>query len=1126
MVSTPYWSHSGSDYGITGPNRGNENLQSGTTGSTTIMDNGVGTSSDSTEFNQGNQHGAVYVPSPAVLSVMQDDVNSDRYMLNHHAQHQYLGTPMMQSYPLVPPPMNMLHNERRPSLTLPNSFASRQQMASVCAAIPTTKFKPQQEPKSSDSCETMNNDHCDDISQRKRTSKACDHCRQRKIKCGPLDPVSSKCNNCVRFACECTFDERENNRTRRSGKRGYPNDSSWCFVGFEPNSRTFVSSGKPQPERHYNSIDKSTVNIKEETEHYSSSSDSGKIRSLSKQKYNMKEVSTPNTSSSVNSLKRDVDASEFNSQMSFKRLDTRIEKLDRKMSIILDNLARFEWILSRKTNESRENVERRKELPRAKIKHYTNTLLSLHKLEWVKSRLASNLSTLDFLRPLGEIFSTCIKSYLTNIRRFTDLTLLPIDKDRSLRSIPSRSHLQSILEMSYIHVAFDAYGLMDKEKFEYLIDKFYQQNENAPQKNKAASFEKMIDSELFLLNTYICIGTWTCRLLMHSNSEYFKSSTYGLSEDTLKEYENNSLLNSMRYYYRLSLLPTGPLAIEALILLALYLQKIYFTEFARTVLQTAVRFAIQMGYDKKLDYLPEHEILKRKTIWWHCYRLDSFQSLHTSRAPLIDRENIGTLCDTTFNDWLDLDIKTNIGSPSDKKLTLTLAAPSKLPDTNMNYIPYLIGYYCTNLVELQMQVYSICFTQRNLLSHGFDEVLNQIMTLFEDLEKWVEGLHPFMKCETFQDAWNNFVSTESTIHSRHFEVIRAKVIATHIEYFHLKCTLGIYAVKFLLDNQDLFNSSSHDVHDLLRDFTEKYITSSEKLIDAFLALNYEFRTQSEYMFQCFTACFILCFNVIKYCTKSQLGPVATEQVKLLYKTLKSIVGEGFSNVCDNIMENTSVFTFAFLLRHILSYLSENGILPRDLKYENQFFDSLWLLLKHNSFNTKNILVNRYQTELQEINGNRGSSDIQGISSIGTINFIDFFDINCMLDKNFVIDSKLLEILISSSPITNFDEAGNRIATPVEKLDTSIFPMDPPDYSVVYSIHETDSHEDTFNQKCNHTETSYKECPNGLCWDVTLNDEEFGNSLPFGRLIFDRYLTLGCVYELLDRKYFSHQDSEK
>lgn len=54
---------------------------------------------------------------------------------------------------------------------------------------------------------------------KRRSTKACDHCRKRKIRCDEVNPVTNKCSNCVKFKVECTFKFHEELQTKK--KRMY-----------------------------------------------------------------------------------------------------------------------------------------------------------------------------------------------------------------------------------------------------------------------------------------------------------------------------------------------------------------------------------------------------------------------------------------------------------------------------------------------------------------------------------------------------------------------------------------------------------------------------------------------------------------------------------------------------------------------------------------------------------------------------------------------------------------------------------------------------------------------------------------------------------------------------------------
>lgn len=224
-------------------------------------------------------------------------------------------------------------------------------------AYPNTIYSPTehqsqfQTPQNRDISTMMEHTNSNDMSGsgknlKKRVSKACDHCRKRKIRCDEVDQQTKKCSNCIKFQLPCTFKHRDEilkkKRKLEIKHHATPEESLQTSNSI---SNPVASSSVPN---------------------------SGRFELL-----NGNSPLESNIIDKVSNIQNNLN----------KKMNSKIEKLDRKMSYIIDSVARLEWLLDKAVKKQEGKYKEKNNLPKPARKIYPTALLTAQKLYWFKQSL-------------------------------------------------------------------------------------------------------------------------------------------------------------------------------------------------------------------------------------------------------------------------------------------------------------------------------------------------------------------------------------------------------------------------------------------------------------------------------------------------------------------------------------------------------------------------------------------------------------------------------------------------------------------------------------------------------------------------------------------------------------------
>ena len=860
--------------------------------------------------------------------------------------------------------------------------------------------------------------------EKRRAAKACEYCRKRKTKCDEVSPYTNKCSNCSKAGVDCIFITEPTKKKRKSSSEGTKVNKS------------------PKP--------------------------------------------AAKTNSTKHKVKKQSDGdNEPVHQNTVENIAKRMEILDRKMSTVIDNIARFEWLLDKMVQKQNEKVDDTTNQAKPRRRIYTTSLLTHQKLLWMKRKICKNMTDEQFAEPLNSILSNGLKWYVAQIKQYTDFSSPCVyGVEFKVYDLPSELHTRRIMEN------FNAYltsvtGVFDSSECYKVTNKYYE--------NKG---ENMTFTEHLLLNVSICSGALATRMLTSADSQFLRKDRHNPSIAELKEIENNCFLNCMFYYHKISTVCSGPKTLLPLLLLTKYLQANYNTELANTILSTAVRFTIDMSMNKKITYknLSLAEQIRKRSMWWHFFATDKLFSFTLSRPPMLLEEDMDMLTDQNY---LEV-IKTNILP----KIFKTKEECEQVSDIHealsiiinyCEYIPFFTSYYVTKLLRIESSLYSTCFSVRNTLDNTFDGLLSKALEIFESLKTWKDNLHPSMRLESYRQYISLLYSQSSDENpALAFELACTHVLACHLRYLYLVVILSMFIVSLLRDNQELFPVSHHEIPKIYKKFSEQYILSSVKLVEIFQGVNFVIHTYNDLIYPFLTGIYVVLMHVVDELDKPKNLEVPS-LIELLIKGHSSIMGENFKNLgCYNMKWNVSLYIYTYLLKYIIKYFNENHPLAVEHKFSYEHYDEILEKLEANTISVKKTTVERLKKNLKR---NGVFQEVDEAEKTEEENNEKDHIIELFNDLN----SHTVKILESDSLLKNSKERISSVAT---SQDASIFPADSAGFQIIYPIYK-DSNKN-LNESVHDDNDKKDNNEKNISSSITDADvENFRNLLPLEDFLYDR-----------------------
>ena len=789
---------------------------------------------------------------------------------------------------------------------------------------------------------------------KRRVSKACDHCRKRKIKCDRINPLTNKCTNCTKYGAECTFTHHELSQRR---KRNITEEPSDTIPEPRQDDSSIGSSSIPMLLGNFGSGDVSNQSgtSKRATSMLALSnsfkpmlvastqepqvSGKGKISKAraggSISGVGIKNVSNIITDpriarhhsveylgamggqvrSSTPTSARNAGIGQGSGSTPSEDFVKRVEKIDKKLSLMADRMLTFQYVMDKLLGVFLDSNASNLKFPKARKKRYYTRLLTTERLGWSKSVLAPDESDEQFFSPIGEITTSATKWFFIQARKLVNVAH-PAPSPSSVSTLGSDNepvlptYEQSIrlLEHFCDAVLAPVSSVVTLETCLEICEKYHKGNR-----------DQLSFPELLFLNVCLCYSAGIAKAPFYDNKLL---DALGLND--LLTIEHNSLLNAIYYYHKVSVIPSNVMTIQGLLLLHQYVSSYYSIEFGSGILQTAVNlaFAMELNISSHYGDYTSEQSLKELVVWWQCFRQDQKVSLIMSRPPFIKESDTDIDLDESYlklakyyklaaslkNDLESIEKIKNIDS------ALTTMA------NYCEHTPFVISYYINKLSVIEGRVNAVCFTVNSSTAYSFDETLQKLLELQQELDGWKEDLPTSMGIRTYKHYFTLLYPQFKGARMRiEYEIVCLYAASCHMRFLHTEIMLCLFVLSFLMDNVDLFEKSTHIVPKIIKRFKNRCKDACTSICELFLNLN---REQKEHMYPdlmyyFLSGVFVLLFHVITHIDDTD----RTENkkvIQLLKKTHSHLVGEDFKSfpVC-NMKQDVGVFYFTFLLKYIL-----------------------------------------------------------------------------------------------------------------------------------------------------------------------------------------------------------------
>ncbi|KAG0664719.1 hypothetical protein C6P44_000701 [Monosporozyma unispora] len=789
----------------------------------------------------------------------------------------------------------------------------------------------------------------------KRNTKACDMCRDKKIRCGPLDPITKRCNNCKKRDKECTFN---------------------FHVDLEK-KRQFISL-----QRKRNKINKPTTKNEK-----SSSIDITQIdQSLTD---NMKGVST-----------------DFVLDEKTKIL---VDKLLRKINLLDDvQVNSTELIEDLNIRDGISNLDDQF-IPKCKYKQYRTALLTPNKLKWINDKLnmcrKEKIESTEFYKPIKQHFNEISKWYMIYAKKLTNFEIF-LEKDDygnfKLFDLPKDiEQTNRILENLHTSLLYTTTAIVTSCETKKLVQKYYNQ-------------EPMDFSEKFLLNTCLIYGIQASFTLYSNEGIHVRKDKHMLTPDQMKEMDHKLFINCAYFYGKMMTHSSNLFTLKALLLWSKYVLIILGNELSADIFAKAVYIMQSLGLHKESYYenLSKKDFILTRGLWWYCVSTDRLNSVRLSIPPLIASQNN---CPVYLSEDIfvkDLNILLAYDDKYEDQVT-NFKDALNYAVSHHNHLRMAITYYGSQLVKIEADMVATCFDSSNILSLPFEKLLNKALGLDHKLKKWRESLHPVMRLETFRDYYK-ILSVQNTEQKPEFqfEVICSRVILYQFRFLSLGITLNLFIISLIDDNMERMTGNPVKI-EILKQIKAAAITQytecSRKILKTFATLKHQPFMYRECVHFFYTAILSLMFKVIDGLDNEKLQLENLFLLEILHKPY-SIILERDQNtrICENMKWNAGYFIYTYLLKNVVSCLARKNIYLGTFTFGLNVYDATLRLMTKIAGQKKDTQV--ALLERTDSNTKKLTQKSCKIFDDLTNSFIDF-----LKDKNFPTVETIRKYVFNNNP---------------------------------------------------------------------------------------------------------------
>ncbi|KAL3233409.1 Halotolerance protein 9 [Nakaseomyces bracarensis] len=826
---------------------------------------------------------------------------------------------------------------------------------------------------------------------KRRSTKACDHCRKRKIRCDDVNEITGRCPNCTKFNVPCTFIFHEELQQKKKRAAEVKKKVGKTTKRKRKNNKEYVHN-------YTISDDSMTTEWRNESPVLSQTVQSPSI-SLSDRNVGESvsvpppyldpetvEVETPMVFQRMNNIREfltngNQSASESNIYEYFKfnhqnyinpekanELNEKLIQIDRKVKGLIKYTPTIEKeleLLMKRIGVSIPGTD----LQKPTRQQYTTLLFTTQNLLYIKRKLFSRFKSKqsigkvdvipksfdgittplsessvdsntsfkeDFMPALKDIFSIYLKYHVVQMTKVMEVSSMPtLSTDNKLYDLLTREQALSLIKSFQTLLISSSIFPTDGKECSNLIERYYH--------CKGSDMNK---PELLLINMCLCLGAQKMR-----NHIIRKNNGFDIiSEELLLKVKNVTLLNSVYFFHKTSSATVTIETLQGLLLLTHYIQIYINTETAAGVFMEAVNIAfyLELHLQDSYEMLNTNDLIKRRVLWMYCFSIDKYFSLILSRPPLIRDQNTDVLAAEEFfaiiNSVIlptltdDAPLRADTRENREKVLNIILG--------HYEFLPIVIGYFKVKLVKIELLLYDTCFSVRSTIDNTFDETIDKILEIKATLEAWRENLPSVLKLENYIEYINllhSQIPDDNTLPS--MINVCCSVLNIHFRYYYLVINLSLFTNTFLADNKDLWENSRHNITAVQQTFHNKAKDKSIKVLQLFLALKYDPDLYSELSYYLLTALFVILLYVVKCLNNTENNCELVYLINLLTDCHTLIIGEDEKMLVSEDMKwNMSIFFFTFLLHSITKNFKNDEKSKQNFNFKSKSLSPLLVRL--------------------------------------------------------------------------------------------------------------------------------------------------------------------------------------
>ncbi|ODV61878.1 Zn(II)2Cys6 transcription factor ASCRUDRAFT_69603 [Ascoidea rubescens DSM 1968] len=597
--------------------------------------------------------------------------------------------------------------------------------------------------------------------KRCRTSKACDGCRKKKIKCNGETP----CSNCIDYICNCSYDYVPKKR----------------LVVRKRISSTFGNKRHPkkptlkQLNEKLTSIEGLLVNINEKLTQTNVNTTPFTVETTDLSINRENEQEFPNQELVPFDLK-----SNSSNASKYKREAIQEEKIQSVNDFSTEQSDQSEQFLKIHVPNNSDSSTMLNKLTKTLHPYHISSLYSDDPFfifnsrwsKWIQNTLPGTINFTGIFKDLSLSIQNII---ISQSKHWTE----PISSS-SIKPLPNQSTAFSLL-LILKDLPFPFY-IVDKDEVLSLFHLYYA---NEPEK-------KLNYSELLLMNLVLSMAT---SVLLNSKSKeeilLFFNNQYQILD--LKLMKHSYFLNSIYYFHCVCIFCEGIETIKALLLLAIFNDNTFLSKINYMLLSTAVRFAQQIGLDRKENYkgIDEKTALKKKFIWFLCLSLDSSFSLRSGRPPII---NISNVTMSSKQEYLDImtklfKLESNLNNCEEALLSEYL---NKFFMVNHFSSKLVISFLYSSLDEISSLAYENLLGAKALGNKSLKDVMDIADNLIKKLETWRKFNPDLIKpgTEIHLSLFKNNDRNQVKSYELYYHVLM-----THQKYYFLVMSINLIVIR-------------------------------------------------------------------------------------------------------------------------------------------------------------------------------------------------------------------------------------------------------------------------------------------------------------------------------------------